>query len=829
MWQRYDLNRSINKHLSSTMPDFIIGVQQRISRNSRLVFTLAIIFIISMLLRVYRLDAQSLWLDEGGTWAEVTGQTGKGWLTLIGELISPDASYPLYHLILKLWVSIVGDSEWALRFPSALAGALAVVVVVLAGGELREPRSQESGVRIPSEQANRRTGEQEPGTTLTPSRAPTGGAGSNGFTINPSPSPRRGRAGLGVRGASESASLGQDKGRDALLERLRSNMPLFALGLFAACSPYALWHAQDAKAYSLLFLAVSVLIWLLLRAMRRGSLRDWAIVLAVGLASLLVHRLALLVITGVLLAIALGHPLLARRWRIGALVLALACGAIGLAGTLRAAAVERVLGGRSGIVPLESLWLTFVRFDLDRSPGDIDGFLALPAAIWLLPALLLGLWGLVLLVRDARDRQPQAIALLCVLFVPLLLLAALLAFAPVYESRYAMVAFPGWLLATSYPFVRQQRTPIQRHQNPARASRWPLIAGWALFGVLLLSSGLSLFQPNKGLFSGDPLKEQWREAVTDIARRVHPDDLVLIQPYYVAGMYAYYAPRVTPDPLPKPVTFPVFAEGDTCGRTTPAEIRACWQRRYEPFFNAQAAGKKRALLLIAPDHARIVDPPKTLAELIAETPAGQPLPTQDDRYGWVGLRFQYPQKTWPCGGTGDALIGVAVMCQSFPETYNAGQAGIVPQPDIMLQAIFGGEIRLRGFSIDLHGGVARPGGTLPITLYWAAFAPPTNNYRMFQHLCRDCELPPLANDDAPPLAGYPPAGQTTTWRVGDPLHDERAIFLPKDLPPGRYTIVLGVYGGDGSPATRLSIAGVDAAQRLSANRLVLGEIEVRGN
>jgi hypothetical protein len=300
---------------------------------------------------------------------------------------------------------------------------------------------------------------------------------------------------------------------------------------------------------------------------------------------------------------------------------------------------------------------------------------------------------------------------------------------------------------------------------------------------------------------------------------------LLIHPSYVAGMYAYYAPRVTPDPLPRPVTFPVFAEGDTCGRTTPAEIRACWQRRYEPFFNAQAAGKKRALLLIAPDHARTVDPPKTLAELIAETPAGQPLPTSDDRYGWVGLRFQYPQKTWPCGGTGDALIGVAVMCQSFPEAYK----GTVPQPHVVLNTIFGNEIRLRGFTIDLAGGSVRPGGTLPITLYWAAVAPPTNNYRMFLHLCRDCEIPPLANDDAPPLAGYPPAGQTSTWRVGDPLHDERTVFIPANMPPGRYTILLGVYSGDGSPNTRLAITGAPATQYMSANRLVLGEIEVGGN
>src|SRR5258706_10207541 len=79
----------------------------------------ALLFILALALRLYRLDAQSLWLDEGGTWAEVTG---KGWLALLAELWSRAAAYPLYHVLLKAWVGVAGDSEWALRFPSALAG-----------------------------------------------------------------------------------------------------------------------------------------------------------------------------------------------------------------------------------------------------------------------------------------------------------------------------------------------------------------------------------------------------------------------------------------------------------------------------------------------------------------------------------------------------------------------------------------------------------------------------------------------------------------------------------------------------------------------------------
>jgi hypothetical protein len=339
-----------------------------------------------------------------------------------------------------------------------------------------------------------------------------------------------------------------------------------------------------------------------------------------------------------------------------------------------------------------------------------------------------------------------------------------------------------------------------------------------LFFVLcsvFLVNAIVLFQPKHGLFSGAPVKEQWREAIDDLAHQAHPDDLVILHPYFVKPLWDYYAPRVTPDPLPQPVTFPIFAGGFCLEKfTDPHGIRDCIQREYnEPYFNAQAFGKKRALLLIAPDHANIVDPP---------------LNPPHDKYGFVGLRFQYAsdERAWPCGGSGDMYIGVEIMCMSFPDTYNAGGAGTTPQPAIPLTATFGGELRLRGYSLDLLGGAARPGGALPVTLYWEATSLPTHDYTMFLHLCRDCTSPPAAQNDRPPLSGYLPAGRTTQWLVGDPVHDERAVALPADLPPGRYSLLLGVYPTDDpSEGARLQVAS--DAPVLGGTRLVLGEVEIR--
>jgi hypothetical protein len=505
----------------------------------------------------------------------------------------------------------------------------------------------------------------------------------------------------------------------------------------------------------------------------------------------------------------------------GAAMLVALCGAaVAIYGLVRAVGVESRGGtGHIPAGPFAGLWLTVAHFALDR--GNIGGWLGLPLLVRARPALALTGWGLVLAARDARRGEAAALVVLGFFMAPLLLFAAALAFVRLFESRYVTVAFPAWILVLAYPFTRFERSNVQTFKRCCLAA-------------VLIVDTLVLFQPQHGLFSGAPVKEQWREGVAEIARRVHPDDLLIVHPYYVAPMWQYYAPRVTPDPLPQPVTFNVLSEGDCLKQELPVE---CYRRRYEKDFDDAARGHKRMLMLIAPDHARTIDPPKTVAELTEEwRQAGQhgDPPTQPDRFGVLGLRFQYAnqQRTWPCGDTSDALIGVEAMCASFPSFYRQSGPASIPQPRVKLAAVFGGELGLRGYTIDAAGGQLRPGGTLPITLYWAAQAPPTHDYTMFLHLCQDCDVPPAAQFDRPPLDGQFPAGQTSTWRVGDPVHDERAIPLVgpdgSPLAPGRYTLLLGVYpAGLAAPqlSDRLPVTSANAEVR-GGTRLVLGEVTI---
>ena len=760
-------------------------------------------FALGLALRLYRLGAQSLWLDEGGTWAEVTGRTGKGWLALVGELFSQDAAYPLYHVLLKAWVALAGDSEWALRFPSALAGVGAVLVIYLAAFELAKDERPTTNVQA---RVLNRSGDDRPA------------LGPWSLVLGPA-----------------------------------------IAALLLATSPFALWQSQDAKVYSLLMLCAALLLWVLLRLLRGSRPREWVLLLVVALVSLFVHRLALLALCGTLAALALAWPfatsgrrLSLARW--GLTAAALLCAGVAIYGAVRAVGAESRGGtGHIPAGPLRGLWLSLAAFALDR--GNINGWLGVPLLIWALPALVLTAWGLALLARDARRGDRAAVGLLSMLLVPLALFAAALGFAQLFESRYVTVAFPAWVLTIAYPLAR--RTTADRRRTTAdgrpptadgrpptdeasgaglsKGARWSLVGGpWCLVAAALVVNVLVLFQPRHGLLSGAPVKEQWREGVAEVARRAHPDDLIILHPYYVQPLWDYYAPRVTPDPLPKIVTFDLLGQGycRDVARDDQAKLVECYRRNYEEAFDRAAYGRKRMLMLIAPDHARTIDPPKTLTQLLAEYQAGhrpgEPPPTADDKYGFLGLRFQYAsdQRTWPCGGTGDALIGVEVMCASFPSFYHRTGPDANPEPSIPLEATFGGELSLRGYSLDLLGGAARPGGQLPVTLYWAAAAEPTRDYRMFLHLCRDCDIPPLANADGAPLDGYPPAGRTTTWIVGDPVHDERSLALPTDLPPGRYTLLQGVYPeGDPSEAACLA-ASASGARVLGGTRLVRGEVVI---
>jgi len=73
---------------------------------------------------LFRIGHQSLWVDEAFTWSRA--QIGH---PMTSALLLEDIHGPLYSLLLHAWGAIAGDSEWALRFPAAVFGALTVPLI----------------------------------------------------------------------------------------------------------------------------------------------------------------------------------------------------------------------------------------------------------------------------------------------------------------------------------------------------------------------------------------------------------------------------------------------------------------------------------------------------------------------------------------------------------------------------------------------------------------------------------------------------------------------------------------------------------------------------
>jgi mannosyltransferase len=662
------------------------------------------LLLLALPIALHNLDAQSLWLDEGTTQAYVTSNHLP---RLLLDLFRPDAAYPLYHLLVKGATRALGDGEWALRLPSALAFSFTAPLLYLLGAELR----------------GRMTG--------------------------------------------------------------------LAAAALLIISPWGLGQAQDVKAYGLALLATVVLVLLFARALRLDARRDWIWFGLAALGACFVHRLLLLSVLGCAACWALFQPPARRRRALTVVAIAAVIIVSAIALGLR---WQNAGGQFAGVGPLRALLLTLSQFSVGQFPGTVP-------RLWLLPFGGLALLGAVRCILDLarywRRRNGEdwhdhtksehgrgATVVLVAGGLPLLLFLALLAVQPLYEPRYLIAVYPFWLLLLGWGLA----------PDPLGGRRTLEIASIAAGGLLLLGALAAeyraLFQPERGLFSEAPVKEDYRAAVDYLADHVHPDDLVIVYPDTVVPLYHYYAKRVSDHPMPAPTTYKELGRAEGYER-----------RELDIAIRSDFARHKRAWLLIAPDHARLTDPP-----------------TGTDELGLVGLAFQYgdQNRRIQCGPPPyRGFVGVRVYCNNIPEI-----GGKVPEPERRIEATFGHQLRLHGYTITPFEGGPRPGGTLPVTLFWEPLQNlAETDYLVFLHLTRPDDPRPLAQTDDRPMEGGQPTSRWTKPNVL--LHDDRTIVLPSDLPPGTYLLRMGVFkAADG---TRLV---AESAAPVLDDAVVLGEVQI---
>lgn len=112
----------------------------------------------------------------------------------------------------------------------------------------------------------------------------------------------------------------------------------------------------------------------------------------------------------------------------------------------------------------------------------------------------------------------------------------------------------------------------------------------------------------------------------------------------------------------------------------------------------------------------------------------------------------------------------------------------------------GAEIRLREYGV--WPSEARPGDVVQVRVVWQPETTPEQRYKIFLHVLNS-EGNLVAQRDSEPVGGSRP---TTSWLPSEWIEDNHGLLLPVDLPPGRYTIRMGLYDAL-DPTIRLPVTG----------------------
>jgi len=128
-------------------------------------------------------------------------------------------------------------------------------------------------------------------------------------------------------------------------------------------------------------------------------------------------------------------------------------------------------------------------------------------------------------------------------------------------------------------------------------------------------------------------------------------------------------------------------------------------------------------------------------------------------------------------------------------------------------------IQLTGY--DIAPPPHHPGQTLRLQLYWHALEPLAEDYTVFVHLLSEGGAGQLiTQQDNPPVRGTRP---TSTWEPGVDVVDPYDLSIPRDIPPGEYTLAVGLYHWP--DLSRLPVRG-DEGARLPDDRILLATVRV---
>jgi uncharacterized membrane protein len=310
---------------------------------------------------------------------------------------------------------------------------------------------------------------------------------------------------------------------------------------FAAVSPVLIWYSQEVRVYE--FVALFGLLALLtqLRAVRNGTMLNWAAYILATAALLWSHYFGLLLIAVQQIVFV---AVLVYRKRSGEPIKPLA---LGFAYSFAVLVMQLVpllvfahhqyqvttgaAGSPSGTYDLLSFYSVLANMAWAIWGYQPDATTVLLAAMW--PLFLLG--SLVLLGRGG-SRQTMTLAAAAIALVVLLIVVS--AFdRSLFEVRNFLILVPLVLLLVARLVTGWIRKPAARL----------LVAGGV---VLTLVIGLADQQLNKA----NPRLFDFRGAIQDIRANGGPNSLILFEPSDMRYVLEYYAPDLRSQPLAQAVS-----------------------------------------------------------------------------------------------------------------------------------------------------------------------------------------------------------------------------------------------------------------------------------
>ncbi len=109
--------------------------------------------------------------------------------------------------------------------------------------------------------------------------------------------------------------------------------------------------------------------------------------------------------------------------------------------------------------------------------------------------------------------------------------------------------------------------------------------------------------------------------------------------------------------------------------------------------------------------------------------------------------------------------------------------------------------------------IRQPAQLLPVKFTWRTIHRPATDYHLFLQLL-DSNGTLIAQHDSPPNGGYTP---TSSWFPGEGVVSRHALQIPKNLLPGQYRLIVGLY----NPAHGQRLAVGDS------DKVEIGEVEIK--